>query len=392
MRDLRTRLAALGTQQTAPTRGERAPVAAPTACYVRETRAPLAAFEGLAQVRLEQLCRMDPAFGQQCEATPDVRRFLFLDTETTGLGMGAGTVAFLLGLGWIEDDAFVVRQILMRDYPEEPLLLAQYASLLPRFEAVVSYNGKSFDLPLLESRLTMHRMREAAAHRPHLDLLYPTRRVWRMRLQDCTLGNIERRILRCGRVDDLPGALVPERFFSYLKTGDFSLLEDVLHHNLLDIQTLGRLLGHLARVFDQPEQQDFLEDIFSTGRALSRAGEEEAARRCFAAAGQGAALAPQAHALLAHSHRREGAYEQAEEVYRLMAERGEGGIAPYVELAKLAEHKRRDLRAALAHTEAAMARANLRASLGRPEPEEALAALHLRRARLLRRLASKEKR
>lgn len=393
MKDLRARLAQIsalnaGQAQAGAPRREASPP--PSACFVRETAVPLSEIPDLAALEPESLRRIDAGFAQYCGGRmPDIRRLLFLDTETTGLGMGAGTVAFLLGLGWVEGDAFLVRQLLMRDYPEEPLLLQAFAELLPRFDAFVTYNGKTFDLPLLENRLTMHRMRHVGVALPHLDLVHPARRVWKLRLADCTLGNIERRVLDCGRKDDLPGAEVPERYFQYLKTGQFSLLEDVLRHNLADIRTLGKLLVRMAAVFAQPEQQAFAEDVFSVGRALDRTGEREAARACFRAACGQTVVAERSRVLLAISHRCDRQFTEAQAVYREMIARGEGGIAPYVELAKIAEHRLRDIPAALAHTEAALERLSLRRRLGNEPDEQETAALHLRRARLIRKLYAK---
>ncbi len=382
MRDLRARLNEISAAQASGQSLARRAEPTSDACYVRETRVPLSELHGLMDVTPEQLLRIDKGFDP---VATDVRRFLFLDTETTGLGMGAGTVAFLLGLGWIDGDDFVVRQLLMRDYPEEPLLLQHYYDLLPRFDAFVTFNGKSFDLPLLQNRLIMHRMRDADK-RPHLDLLYPTRRVWRMRLRDCTLGNIERQVLGCGREDDLPGSLVPERFFHYLKVGDFSLLEDVLRHNLLDILTLGKLLGALGKVFDQPEQQSFAEDIFSAGCSLARDGQRGLARRCFQVASVGA-LSEQARVQLALTHRSDKQFEEATAVYRQMIDSGQGGLLPYIELAKIAEHRRRDYAEALGYTEAAMERLLLRQRLGGAIDEQTLHALRRRQQRLIKKQA-----
>ena len=391
MKDLRTRLNKIAAEQPVPSvRAVRQPMHDERICFVRETAVPLAEIFGDRLPGGSGMGRIDSGFTQRCVAQgglPAPTELLFLDTETTGLGMGAGTVAFLLGLGWVEGDAFIVRQLMMRDYPEEPLVMQAFADLLPRFRAFVSYNGKSFDVPLLENRLTMCRMRVNMQY-PHLDLLHAARRVWKMRLSDCRLGNIEEQVLGCGRNDDLPGSEVPERYFSYLKTGDFSLLEDVLHHNLLDIQTLGRLLARLEQVFYAPEQQRFEEDVFSAGRALDRSGERALARVCFRVAGTGK-LAVQARAQLANSHRRDREYREATSVYQEMVTRGEGGITPYVELAKLAEHRLRDLERALGYTEAALARLDLRERLGGANDAEARSALHLRRARLLRKIQAR---
>lgn len=393
MRDLRARLAQIAV--TAAPSGatldrSRAVLTTPfAACFVRETAVPLEEIgSGLRGLDPETFRRVDAGFAQRCGRMPELGRLLFLDTETTGLGMGAGTVAFLVGLGWLEGDAFLVRQYLMRDYSEEPLLLEAIAGLLPRFDAFVSYNGKTFDLPLLENRFIMHRMREVNVRGPHLDLLYPARRVWRMRLRDCTLGNIERQALHCGREDDLPGSEVPERYFAYLKTGEFALLEDVLRHNLRDVQTLAKLLLLLAKVFESPEQQDFFEDVFSVGRALAKDGNREAARACFRTAGSGRPqrVAAEARVLLARSHRQDRQFAEAETVYAEMIARGEGGLSPYVEMAKIAEHQRRDFALALRHTEAALERLALRQRLGGEVDDGESAALHMRRARLLRRM------
>ena len=163
----------------------------------------------------------------------DVRReeICFLDTETTGLSHGAGTVAFLVGVGYFEEDAFVVRQYLMRDYDEEAFVLSRVSEDMQRSKLLCTFNGQTFDLPLLEVRYTMQRMREQYVHRPHVDLLPASRRVWKLRLRRCNLTALEEAVLGIAREDDLAGALVPERYFSFLKTKDFSLLEDILDHN-----------------------------------------------------------------------------------------------------------------------------------------------------------------
>ena len=191
-------------------------------------------------------------------------RILYLDTETTGL-MGAGTVAFEVGLGWQEGDTFHVRQLVMRDYPEEKYLLEEIVRVAEKFDVICSFNGKTFDLPLLKNRFIMNRIRTACLDKPHIDLLHIARRVWKLRLKRCNLTNLEEALLGVPRVDDLPGAQVPERFFSYLKTSDFTLLDDVLEHNEQDIVSLQNLLSHMCRMYENPEQLRFDED--EIGRA-----------------------------------------------------------------------------------------------------------------------------
>ena len=140
----------------------------------------------------------------------------------------AGTVAFEIGVGWIEPRGMVIRQYVMRNYAQEADILREIAALAARADTLVTFNGKSFDLPLLESRMVMNRIRAHITDMPHLDLLHAARRVYKLRLGRCSLTALEEAVLGKARQDDLPGAQVPERYFTYLKTGEFALLEDVL--------------------------------------------------------------------------------------------------------------------------------------------------------------------
>ena len=151
----------------------------------------------------------------------DIEKCLFLDTETTGLSGGAGTVAFLVGAGYVRRGRMTVEQFFMRDYSDEPDLLYRLRALMEQHNCVVTFNGRTFDMPLLQARFVMNRMRDYP-ELFHLDLLSPTRRAWKMRIESCRLSNVEQRILGLTRENDLPGAQVPERYFQYLKTGDLS--------------------------------------------------------------------------------------------------------------------------------------------------------------------------
>ena len=271
-------------------------------------------------------------------------RILYLDTEPTGL-MGAGTVAFEVGLGWQEGGTFHVRQLVMRDYPEEKFLLEEIVRVAERFDVVCSFNGKTFDLPLLKNRFIMNRIRTTCLDKPHIDLLHIARRVWKLRLQKCNLTNLEEALLGIPRVDDLPGAQVPERFFSYLKNGVFSLLDDVLDHNEQDIVSLQNLLSHMCRMYENPEQLRFDEDVYSMGVALERFHHAPEARRCYELAGGTMHAASQSR--LAQSYRKCGERAEAVKVWQGMINRREGGLSPYVELAKHYEHVEKDYAAAM---------------------------------------------
>ncbi len=283
----------------------------------------------------------------------DPKRILYLDTETTGLG-GSGTVAFLVGLGHLTEHGFEVHQYLMRDYPEEPYVLRHVAEELENFDLLCTFNGASFDLPLLESRFLMNRMNRSCLDLPHLDLLHLSRRLWKPRLGRCTLGRLEEMILGAPRREDLPGSEVPQRYFSFLRTGREELLQDILDHNAQDIASLCVLLSHMAALYEQPEQMSFSEDVYAMGRALEKEKHPERARRCYTLARRGR-MGDAASAALAHSYRRAGNREEAVQVWREMIAAHRGGAGPYIELAKYEEHVRKDPAAALALTERAMA-------------------------------------
>lgn len=294
----------------------------------------------------------------------DIRRCLFLDTETTGLSGGAGTVAFLVGVGFVEGESFVVEQYLMRDYGDEPELLERLARRMQGFDAVCTFNGKNFDLPLLQARYTMCRMRDGWRELEQLDLLYPARRTWKRRIGSCRLANLEEQILGQPREDDLPGSEAPRRFFDYLKTGDFSLLDDVVRHNRQDIFTLGTLLAHLCALYAHPERETRSADLLSMGRALENQGELRPARELYriaaipAPAGSVSALAGNRVAaeaawrmyLLARKNRDA---EAMREILEQMACRRQLRERIYVELSKLYEHHYKNPRRALRYAELA---------------------------------------
>jgi len=181
----------------------------------------------------------------------------FLDTETTGLAGGSGTCAFLIGVGSIDGEGFRVRQFFMRDYCEEPSVLHSLAAYLARFDVLITYNGKSFDQPLLETRYTMCRALLNTTHpfasMEHLDLLYGARRLFKLRLESCRLVNLEYRILGLEREADVPGELIPYYYFEYLLSRQAFRLIPIFHHNVLDIVSLACLTGLIPAAFRDPE-------------------------------------------------------------------------------------------------------------------------------------------
>ena len=293
-----------------------------------------------------------------CGPRFDIRRCLFLDTETTGLSGGAGTVAFLVGVGYVEGDALVIEQLMLREYADEPALLDRLGRRMADFDSVCTFNGRNFDMPLLETRFTMNRMREQWRALENLDLLYPSRRAWKLRLGSCRLCNIESEILGMPREDDLPGSEVPARFFQFLKTGEEALLEDIVRHNRQDIATLAKLLVRLCEVNDRPELLSDQRDLFSMGKSLERQGELKTARELYRASARprpagtlaalsGERIAGSANWRLYGLCRKSGDWTGAEEVLLQMLRRRQMPGTVCVELSKLWEHRRREYPKAL---------------------------------------------
>ncbi len=205
----------------------------------------------------------------------------FLDTETTGLAGGSGTYAFLIGVGSIDEHGFRVRQFFMRDYHEEPSMLHSLTAYLARFDVLITYNGKSFDQPLLETRYTMCRARHPFVRLEHLDLLYGARRLFKLRLESCRLVNLESQILGVERNGDVPGDLIPYYYFEYLRTQIAFRLIPIFHHNVLDIVSLACLTGVIPAAFQDPENMPARHgaDLLGLARWLQISGRLEEAHR-----------------------------------------------------------------------------------------------------------------
>ncbi len=172
----------------------------------------------------------------------------FLDTETTGLSFGAGTLVFMVGIGWLDADtgSVTVRQYFLRDPAEEPAMLAALAESLRERPALVTFNGRGFDVPLLAGRFRLNRMPAALEAQPHLDLLPPARRLWRRRAGSCALGNLERVVLGVQRTgEDIPGWAIPQVYADYLRTGDARQINRVFYHNLADVLSMVTLLARV---------------------------------------------------------------------------------------------------------------------------------------------------
>jgi len=290
----------------------------------------------------------------------DLTRAVFLDTETTGLAGGAGTCPFLVGLGYLEGDRFKVRQLFMRDYPEEPALLDELARFLGRFESLVTYNGKTFDVPLLESRFILSRLRFPIGELPHFDLLHPARNLWRARLESCRLVELEYALLGFEREGDVPGELIPALYFDYLRSGDASRMPGVFVHNRNDIVSLAALAVHASELVEEGSEPDHPVDDFSLGRIFERAGEPDRSIQHYTRAlggGVGGSVRRRSLRQLALHYKRREDWEQAGALWRdLSCEDGPEAIEALEELAMHLEHRLRDFGGALAFCEQALRR------------------------------------
>ena len=214
MADLLSKLRML---DAAPKRPAPAAREAQEGCYRSQATFPLSIFTDLRHLTPAV---MESAFGFPFPSDLRPEDILFLDTETTGLAGGAGTVAFLVGMGYFTGRDFAVEQVLMRDYGQESELLRTVSAVAGRFSVLCTFNGRTFDAPLLASRFVMNRL-PSRLPSAHADVLYPARRLWKLRLKRCNLANLEEQLLHVKREDDLPGAEVPQTYFRYLRDGDF---------------------------------------------------------------------------------------------------------------------------------------------------------------------------
>jgi len=208
----------------------------------------------------------------------------FLDTETSGLAGGTGTFAFLVGAGRYTKDGFHLVQFFMRDPLEESALLLALEDFLSPCQTIVSFNGKSFDVPLLNTRYTLQGWKSPFKNFSHVDLLHLARRLWRDRLPSRTLANLEVQILHASRTDEeIPGWMIPEIYFDYLREGDARPLKRVFYHNAMDVVSLAALLNHTSSLLEEPFNQRSSEiiDLAAIGRLLEDLGRIERAAELY---------------------------------------------------------------------------------------------------------------
>ena len=366
-------------------------------CLVLDHVYPLAYEHG--PVRLDALIHLPlPAAAQFCRddrlADLSHQDLLFLDTETTGLA-GSGTIAFMVGAAFFEDEAFVVRQYFLRDHGDEPAMLILLADLLASRPVVVTFNGRSFDLPLLDTRYLMNRMDDRVGdlrRRPHVDLLPPSRRLWRSRLSSCSLSSLEESVLGIHRThEDVPGWAIPGLYLDYLRSGDASELLRVFYHNRIDMLSMVTLAERIIRQFSRPANGDEPLDVLSLARwqiALGMPADAEANLRQLLVDDISLGVYKQALGQLAWLLKSRDRRAEAVPLWQQLAVTSFDNVSAHVELAKYYEWHDIQLDVALHWTVQALA---LSDSLDPTRADIVIAELAHRRARLERKIAGQRR-
>lgn len=285
-------------------------------------------------VTLELLSRTrDAALSKRTRtALADPTKWLFLDTETTGLAGGTGMYAFLVGLAWWDSGGLQAEQLFMRDFAEEHSILHELSARLAERPVLVTFNGKAFDWPLLENRFTLTRAIPTPRLAAHLDLLHPARAIWKLRLGSVRLVELERHVLDARKLgwhreEDLLSAMIPQHYFDYLRGGPADPLAGVVRHNQMDLRGLAALVSKIDVLLaseNRPNEEVESLDLFGASRFLQRRGDSARAHTACARAlslGLPIEFRPQARRELALHAKRRGDFESASRLWHeLVAE------------------------------------------------------------------------
>jgi len=281
---------------------------------------------------------------------------IFLDTETTGLG-GAGTMAFLVGIGYFDKENFVVKQLFMRDYDEEPAMLSYLENELASRKGLITFNGKSFDWNLLNSRFISNRIKLRLNDPVHLDLLHISRTIWKRKLQSCRLISLEENLLGLKRNDDIPGYLIPAAYFKYVNDRNAKDMKRVLEHNKLDIISMVALFVKIGRLLNDPlEEASDYSELFGAARIYNKVMDYMKAENCYkhCSDSNNAMVRIEALKELISLYKNGGDYDRITQCFELILKSSKTPNIPImIQLAKHYEHRVRDIAGAKEITEKA---------------------------------------
>jgi uncharacterized protein YprB with RNaseH-like and TPR domain len=322
---------------------------------------------------LEFAAQINPSHLVQLSRDADFRNInineiAFVDVETTGLAGGTGTYPFLIGVGYFGDTAFNVEQFFMEDYHLEPALMHQVAERVKAFKALVTYNGKTFDLPLLRTRFIFNRL-PSVWEKPHIDILYLARRLWRKRLPDCSLGSVEKEVLKIKREMDIDGSFVPRIYFDYTRGVRREMILPVFAHNAQDVASIGALLLRFAYYLDNPECDELCHafDLIGLSRIYEMNGLVERAVDAMERALLYAREDYLSHLIsgqIAKIYKRQQRWSEAVEIWHThISSTSASKLESFVELAKYYEHREKNYQKASAIVEKALKHLNMREEL-----------------------------
>lgn len=322
------------------------------------------------------------------------KNVVVIDTETTGLAGGAGTYAFIIGIGFWENARFVVRQYILRDFSEEPSQLSAIIEDIAKTNCILTYNGKTFDLPLLRTRYRINRLPIPFENHLHLDLVHPCRRLFRRHYDSLSLSHLEEKILGFQRTDDVPSHLIPRLYFDYLQHRDDEQLLPILNHNRDDIVSLLILAQETFRRIDLAFAHSCDDDLLllSLGHILYKAGDCRRSQELLSYINRQFAdsqIIDESVRLHSQAAKRGKDWDTAVVIWEEMARSGRYGCYPHIELAKYLEHRARDLAAALNYTNLALKYIEVeRAFISPTAYKNVFADLRKRQKRLMAKIAA----
>jgi uncharacterized protein YprB with RNaseH-like and TPR domain len=363
--------------------------------FIVESRFPKKHHQGLISIDINSPLEIVAEWvGDQRISQFIIEEFIFFDTETSGLSGGTGTFAFLIGAGRFEDDCFHLVQYFLRDPIEETAQLHALSEFVGSKQGIVTFNGKSFDIPLINSRFSINNDLSPFKTLAHIDLLPLARSLWRDRLPSRKLTELERHILGFQRTkEDVPGWMVPSLYFDYIKNGDARPIKSVFYHNAMDIISMAALLNYITSILSNPFDNTIGEegDHVALGRIFQNIGHYDTAADLYAYALKSnlpPELSRKTLFYWSYMEKRRENLSIAIELWEQAA--AEKEVFAHIELAKYYEHRIKDYLQAVLWTQAAMKLVKSRI-FSRLEKQQILPEIEHRLTRLKRKQANHDK-